>query len=76
MAIEVALVLGEEVGDDRMKIARQQPRLEIGESPALHRMIDLLRRPMTLAVAGPLFLDHHDPVKRLLLGAKPRQSNH
>ena len=49
MAVQIAFPLGEEVRDDRLKLARQDARLEIRKHPALHGLQYLRCRPVPLA---------------------------
>src|SRR5262249_45817898 len=53
VAIEIAFVLGKQVSDDGMEIARQQPRLHVRKRPAPQRMVDLPWRPVPLSIAWP-----------------------
>src|SRR5262245_25567428 len=52
VAVDVALVLREEIRDDRVKIARQQRRLEIRKGPPPRRMINLGGGPMPNPISG------------------------
>src|SRR5262245_15007258 len=53
VAVDVAPVLREEIRDDWVKIARQQPRLQIRKGPPSRRMVNLGGSPMPDPISGP-----------------------
>ena len=63
VAIEIALELGEEISDERMEIACGHTRADIGEEPALHRVVDLPGRLFPLWRRAPSGLSSIGPSK-------------
>jgi hypothetical protein len=49
VAVQIAFPFGEEVGNDRLKLARQDSLFEIRKHPASHGLQDLGSRPVPLA---------------------------
>jgi hypothetical protein len=47
-AIEVALILHEQIRDDGAELAGQHPRADVGEEPPLHLVIGLGQRPVAV----------------------------
>src|ERR1700759_2788853 len=54
MAIEIALEFSEEIRDQRMEVTSSDPRVNVGKEPALHRMINLARSPLSLFGWNPV----------------------
>src|SRR5581483_7742476 len=53
VTIEVALPLGKQIGNDRMKWSRGNPRFYVREQPAIHRPVHQRSIPAALAGASP-----------------------
>jgi hypothetical protein len=53
VTIEIALEFSEEIRDQRMKVAGGDSGPDVWKQPALHRVIDLPRRPLPLLWRSP-----------------------
>src|SRR5262245_38059577 len=61
MAVQIAFPLGKKISDDRMKITRQHPRLNVGKTPAPQAAHDERPAPVSLAIRSEWFLDEVSP---------------
>ncbi len=56
VTIEVAFRLSKQIGDERVELARQQARAEIGKHPAAHGVVNLRDRVVALPVLRKIVL--------------------
>src|SRR5580658_817580 len=53
VAVEIALELGKEIGNEGVEVARGDTGANVREKPALHAVVDLARAPMAFFRGTP-----------------------